>query len=464
MRRTKIVATIGPACETKEKIEEMIEAGVDVFRFNMKHATVEWHSEKMGWVEQVCKKMGVRVGMLLDLQGPEVRIDGIDEAMRVEKGQRVKFVAPGNEGIWLDHPQIFAGLKKGQVVYADDGFLEFVVVEASKEMAVMKVVEGESIKPRKTVNFPGMHLDFQALVEKDLENLSLASRHHVDFVALSFVRSGADVQMLRKELMKMKVEGKIISKIEHPDAIEKFDEVLAESDGIMVARGDLGIEYPMEEVPGLQKMMVRRCREEGKPVIVATQMLESMIENIRPTRAEVSDVANAVYDSADAVMTSGETASGKYPVRAVKTMARIIEKVDESCSPGEIAEEGFGGDQTSAMLKVASELVEYGDEYKALVVLTESGRKARCLSRLRPKVPIVALSREDKTVDQLKLSWGVVPCLFEYKKVDRVSKLKIGEFLQRQGVMGKRGKFVLVYGNVEGDSGKTSVVRVMEVG
>jgi pyruvate kinase len=315
MRKTKIVATIGPACDAPEQIRQMIKAGVNVFRFNMKHSEIEWHSERMERVEHACKELGTRVAILMDLQGPEVRIAEVpDQWQVVENGDTVRFCRPGGNGIVLDHPSVFEVLQKGQTVYADDGFLEFLVTKTTHEYAEAEVVEGGPIKPRKTVNFPGAHLDFAALVEKDLEQLTLTAKHHVDYVALSFVRRAEDVGILRQELSNLKVTSKIIAKIEHPEAIAHFDLILAASDGVMVARGDLGVEYPLEEVPGLQKMIVKRAREEGKPVIVATQMLESMISNPRPTRAEVSDVANAVYEGTDAVMLSAESATGSYPV------------------------------------------------------------------------------------------------------------------------------------------------------
>jgi len=463
MRKTKIVATIGPVCDSEEAITDLIKAGVDVFRFNMKHGNVEWHSQRMSLVEKVCDKLGVRVAMLLDLQGPEIRIDHIPGGTRLLKqGDRFKFVPEGENDVVLDRPQIFEEVKVGQTVYADDGFLEFKIVKVGKDFMEVEVVEGGELKERKTTNFVGARLGVKALVEKDLEHLSLVARHHVDFVALSFVRRAEDMKELRGVVAKYKVDCGVVAKIEHPEAVEHFNEILAESDAIMVARGDLGIEYPMEEVPGLQKMMIRRAREEGKPIIVATQMLESMTTNVRPTRAEVSDVANAVYDGADAVMLSGETASGKYPLKAVKTMAKIVGRVDKDCDPGEIGDGVAGMDQTAILLRAATEVARWDKEVKALVVLTDSGRKARLLSRLRPCLPIVALSKKEKTVDMLKLSYGVMPMEFEYTRGERISKMKISEMLKHKGIL-LSGKFVLVYGNVAGDSGKTSVVRVMEV-
>lgn len=463
MRKTKIVATIGPACDSEEAITQLIEAGVDVFRFNMKHGNVEWHSQRMGLIEKVCDRLGVRVAMMLDLQGPEIRIDHIPGGTRMLRdGETFRFVPEGENDVVLDRPQIFDEVKVGQTIYADDGFLEFKIVKVGKKFMEVEVVEGGELKERKTTNFVGAKLGVKALVEKDLEHLSLVARHHVDFVALSFVRRAEDMRELKEVMAKYKVDCGVIAKIEHPEAVEHFNEILAESDAIMVARGDLGIEYPMEEVPGLQKMMIRRAREEGKPIIVATQMLESMTTNVRPTRAEVSDVANAVYDSADAVMLSGETASGRYPLRAVKTMAKIAARVDKDCGWGEIGNGTAGLDQTGILLRAATEIAKGEEEVRVLVVLTDSGRKARLLSRLRPCLPVIALSKREKTVDMLKLSYGVIPMEFEYTKGERISKMGIGTILKKKGIL-EKGKFVLVYGNVAGDSGKTSVVRVMEI-
>lgn len=468
MRKTKIVATIGPACDTPDMIERMIMAGVNVFRFNMKHGDMDWHSDRMELVEQVCKKTKTRVAMLMDLQGPEVRIDHVpEEYSSVEPGDVVRFCKPGGKGIALDHPEIFDDLKKGQVIFADDGFLEFQVKKVTAQGAEVEVIEGGVIKVRKTANFPGMHLSFPALIEKDINQLSLAARHHVDFVALSFVRSKEDVMVLRKELEKHKIDAMIISKIEHPEAIVRFDEILDQSDGIMVARGDLGIEYPMEEVPALQKMIVRRCQSVGKPVIVATQMLESMIEHPRPTRAEVSDVANAVYDGADAIMLSAESAAGKYPIRSVKLMNRVALKVESVVGYAEPTIDWASGGQTAAVVKAANTLMECGYDgvcdLKAYVVLTETGKTAEYLSRLRPRMPIYALSHSWKTLDQLNMVWGVIPVHYPYEKVPQIDIGKILTALKKQNVLEKGDKVVLIHGERWGESGYTSVVRVQEV-
>ena len=469
MRRTKIVATIGPAFDTKEGIQRIIEAGVDVVRFNMKHNTLDWHSERMEMVEGVCQEQNKRVAMLIDLQGPEVRIDEVPEEYKnVKPGDKVRFCCAGGEGISLDHPGIFEMMGDEGTIFADDGFLEFKITQKEEKCVEVEVVEGGEIKPRKTVNFPGIHLDFPALIEKDIEHLSLTTRHHVDFVALSFVRSAGDIKTLREELKKYDVKCKIIAKIEHPDAVIHFDEILDASDGIMVARGDLGIEYPMEEVPGLQKMMVRRCREEGKPVIIATQMLESMIDNIRPTRAEVSDVANAAYDSADALMLSGETAVGKHPSRVVKTMSKIAEKVDYSGEkPGLNIDWDHSG-QTAAVVSSAYQLMKSGYhgacDLQAFVVLTETGKTAEYLSRMRPDLPIYALSQKNLTLDQLKLSWGVIPVYCEtYSKHEKIDEVEVINCLKNFGFLEEGKQVIMIYGEKMGKPGLTSVVRLQKI-
>ena len=424
MRRTKIIATLGPSSDNADAVGKLIDAGANVFRFNMKHNTPEWHSNLMQIVEKVCEEKGVRVGMLLDLQGPEIRITQLLEKKTIHKGETIQFCAPGGVGIALDHSSVFGQVAVGQKVFIDDGVVELEITEISENHFQTKVIEGGVVKDRKTVNFPGAKLTFPTLIDRDLENLSLAARHEVDFVALSFVRSAENIRILQKEMEKMDIKARIIAKIEHPDAVENFDEIVLVSDGIMVARGDLGIEYPLEEVPHLQKMMVKKAREEGRVVIIATQMLESMVTNTRPTRAEVSDVANAVYDGADAIMLSAESASGKYPARAVETMARIAMRVDSLASAPAITVDWKEGGEESMMVGSAVELLRLFDEAEmeiaAMLLVTDSPKTVQYLSRLRPHVPIIVVSSKPRIFDQLSLSWGVIPVNNPSKKISDI--------------------------------------------
>lgn len=470
MRRTKIVATIGPACENDDTLIKMVEVGVDVFRFNMKHGEVAWHSKMMVKLEKVCKEKGVRAATLIDLQGPEVRIDGLPKSpMLVNQGDRFWFTGSkdGGFGVVLDHQAVIPLVKAGNIIYADDGFLEFRVTEAKREAFEVEVIEGGELKNRKTVNFPGIKMDFPCLVDKDLELLSLTARHTVDYVALSFVRSPEDVMTLQREIEKLKVDSAIIAKIEHPEAVAQFEEILNIADGIMVARGDLGIEYPLEEVPALQKMMVQRAIEVGKPVIVATQMLESMHTKSRPTRAEVSDVANAVYDRADAVMLSGETAIGKYPIKAVTMMSSICSKTEPAIPTYHPEAMQATGSQGEAMVAAAYQLsLTYADKakkVKAFVVMTETGRTARLLAKLRPTLPIYALSNQVRTLDKLKLNWGIESVYFAYEKNRETNPREVLTMMQQRGILMSGDKVIVIYGERWGEAGQTSVVRIQEV-
>ena len=469
MRKTKIVATIGPGSDAEEMIGELIKAGVNVFRFNMKHGEIDWHRDRMQRIERVCGELNRRVAVLIDLQGPEVRIAQLPEGMEsIEKGQDVWFVREGSDGIVLDHPDILSTMHEGQVVYASDGFLEFVAVEVQDERVRLEVVQGGPIATRKTVNFPGAELDFPTLMGNDFASLDLVMSEHVDYVALSFVRSARDIQLLRDELKKRDSHCKIVAKIEHPSAVAHFAEILDVSDAVMVARGDLGLEYPLEEVPALQKKIVHKCQQAGKPVIVATQMLESMTEHPRPTRAEVSDVANAVFDGTDAVMLSGETANGKYPLKSVQVMAKVAKEAEATALYHPVEIDWSEGGQTAAVVAAADRLADLtsggsGRRVETFVVLTETGKTAELLARLRPALPILAVSRSSETLDQLTLSWGVVPVYFEHSDQDQVNVNDVVGHLSGVGLLRHGDKVIVVHGEQWGSSGTTSVVRIQDV-
>jgi pyruvate kinase len=304
-------------------------------------------------------------------------------------------------------------------------------------------------------------------VEKDIELLSLTARHTVDYVALSFVRSKDDVDCLREQLNQLKVDCGIIAKIEHPDAVNNFEEILAVTDGIMVARGDLGVEYPIEIVPSIQKRLVKRCLEVGKPVIVATQMLDSMIKNPRPTRAEVSDIANTIYDRADAIMLSGESASGKYPTKAVKMMVSVAKNTEPTLEEVTVPSIIESGSQREAMVMAAYQLAtsyqENGERVEAFVVMTQTGVTAQLLSRLRPNFPILALADSTRTLDRLKLVWGVEPVDYDYNKGEVTDTYEVLQNLKERGYLQPKQKVIIVYGERWGQTGQTSVVRIQEV-
>ena len=478
-KKTKIVATIGPVSESEEKIKKMILAGVDCFRFNMKHGEMSWHEETMKRIRKVSKHLKRTVAILMDLQGPEIRTGKIvGGKMKLKKGERVWFTGDqeiadksDKKMIVIDKVEVLEQLKKGNKVLMDDGFLSFKVVGKSHLRGVIgveaKVFKGGVLTSRKGVNVPGMYLDIPVLVERDFECLSVSNKEDVDWVALSFVGTAKDIHVLRKELKKRDIKAGVIAKVERADALKNLDEIIDAADGVMVARGDLGVEIPLHEVPYWQKEMIRRCREKAKPVITATQMLQSMIDNPTPTRAEVSDVANAVYDGTDAVMLSGETASGKYPVEAVKVMSEESSFTESKVeySSVELIKKEMG--QTAAMVIAANELIECGYrgvcDLSAVVVLTETGKSARYLSRLRPKLPVIGVTSDKKVRDMMKLYWGVRPYYYPFKRQSEMSVGKILEFLKESGEIKKGQNVVMIYGEVWGKPGLTSVVRIQAV-
>jgi pyruvate kinase len=350
----------------------------------------------------------------------------------------------------------------------DDGRLEFRVMERRGNSVKLKTVKGGEVKSRKGINIPEMDCQtIKALVRRDFECLGMNNCQDVDWVALSFVGRVEDIEYLKRELKRRKIEAKVVAKIERLGALQNLTEIIKEADGVMVARGDLGVEVPLYEVPYWQKEIIRQCREQAKPVITATEMLQSMIESPRPTRAEVSDVANAVYDGTDGVMLSAESAAGKYPVEAVKVMRQeaSFSETKVEYPEVEITKEGLG--QTAAVVTAANALIECGYrgvcDLAAVVVLTETGTTARYLSRLRPKLPILGVTSSRKTRDQMKLLWGVRPFYFPFKRQSEMSIRKILEFLKKEGQIKPGENVVMIYGELWGKPGLTSVVRIQAV-
>lgn len=441
---TKIVATLGPATETAEVMEALINAGMNVARFNTKHGTPEWHLERIHRVKEVAKKMGKSIGVLLDLQGPEIRINTKDGApFELKAGETAKFVStePGEREMNIP-ANVIEALQVGDTVSTDDGACEYKVVKKDKTSVTVQSPIDITVKHRKTMNTPGIVIDMPSLIENDLVQLDNMTDDDIDFVGLSFVRDTKDIAILRDELKKRGLHTDVVAKIENQAAIDNLDEIIEASDAVMVARGDLAVEVPFEGLAHYQKMIIEKCRTAGKPVITATQMLKSMTFEPRPTRAEVSDVANAIYDGTDAVMLSEETTIGKYPVECIETQARIA-AYNEPLTENNLWDFADAGD-VSAITYAASSLLDFSEEDVDLVVcLTASGETARQLSRFRPEVEIKAVTNSKSTYNKLALVYGVEPVLVDDKAFKYSSELEILDQLKANQVV-KIGQKVLI--------------------
>ena len=420
MKRTKIVATIGPATNTKSKLKQLIKAGMNVARINFSHGTYQSNGQLIAFIKELREEMKIPVGIMADLQGPRIRTL-VNQEIRLKKDETVlvfdssekdKNISQINcQHFSLDWPGIIKNIKIGNEILVEDGLIKLEVIEKRKDSLKVKAVNGGIIKNHKGVNIPDAKLKVGAITAKDEKDLEFALAQDIDFVALSFVSNAGEIvkakNKIKKILKRFDQLPQVIAKIERKEAIKNINKIIEAADGIMVARGDLGIEMEESKVVLYQKEIVAKCLRSVTPVIVATQMLNSMIENPRPTRAEVGDVSNAVIDHADAVMLSGETASGKYPTQAVETMRDIIEKTEES--PFDNLQHGFLGDKqdsvSAAIADSAHELVK-NTKAKAIVVASVSGFTARMISRHRPENPVFVMTNNEKTHQQLSLVWG----------------------------------------------------------
>ena len=444
---TKIVATLGPATETEEIMEALINAGMDVARFNTKHGTPEWHLERIHRVKKIAEKLNRSVGVLLDLQGPEIRINTKGgESFEVKENDLIRFTSeePGEKEMNIPS-NVVEAIQIGDLVSIDDGICEFEVVKKDKNSLTVKVLGDYTIKHRKTMNTPGLVIDMPSLIENDLIQLDNMTDDDIDFVGLSFVRDTKDIAILRDELKKRNLHTDVVAKIENQAALDNLDEIIAASDAVMVARGDLAVEVPFERLTYYQKMIIEKCRIAGKPVITATQMLESMTYNPRPTRAEVSDVAHAIYDGTDAVMLSGETTLGKYPVKCVVTQAKIA-AYNEPFTENYLWDWADEGD-VSAITHAAFSLLDSTKEEVDLVVcLTASGKTARQLSRFRPDIKIKAVTCDKSVYNKLSLVYGVEPIHSCGDSFDYSSELDIITNLKANGVVEVGQKVLIVAG------------------
>ncbi len=463
-RNVKILATLGPASDTVEMIGNLHKAGADVFRLNMSHGSHDEIRVKHAMIRAVEEELGSTIGILADLQGPKLRVGVFaNESEELVVGATFRLdldeAAGSDQRVCLPHPEIFSVLKEGASLLVNDGKIRLRVKSCGADFADCEVITGGAISNRKGVNVPDVVLPLAALSEKDRADLEFVCALGVDWLALSFVQRSEDVTEARALA---KGRAAILSKIEKPSAVECFDEILAVSDGIMVARGDLGVELPVAAVPPIQKRLVRRCRAVGKPVIVATQMLESMIESPMPTRAEVSDVATAIYEGADAVMLSAESAAGSFPIEAVTTMNNVAYEVERDPTYTQIIEASRTASRSGiadAMVAAAREIAETTD-VKAICCFTHSGTTALLTARERPRVPIIALTPLKGTARRLALSWGVTCVLTD--ELDRFKKAVVSATrAARNEGFASEDDFVVVTAGVPFNvPGSTNILRV----
>ena len=466
MRKTKIVCTIGPVSESTEVIEELVRSGMDVARLNFSHGSLQGHDSKIESLREISRKLGRNVAILQDLAGPKIRIGPFKKGHAVLKPQgwfilTTRDVAGNEKEVSVNYPNLPLEVKPGDTILIGDGALELEASETTRTDIRCRVIAGGHIFSRKGINLPLGTLKIPSLTENDRKNLIFGIKKGIDFVALSYVRRAEDIKGARKI---MKSEGSkipIIAKIETRQALDNIDALLEEVDGIMVARGDLGVETPLERVPLVQKMLIGKANSLGKPVITATQMLGSMVDNPRPTRAEVTDIANAIFDGTDALMLSEETAVGNYPIESVRTMANVATASEEGFPYKLFEGKGHGRrGYTSDAISYGAYLLAQEVDAKAIVTPTESGMTARLVSRYRPAHPVVALSPNEGTIKQLSLSWGVIPLKVD-RFVDTDDMIEKAKRITVEMGFAKRGdKIVLTAGLPIGVAGNTNIIKI----
>ncbi|WP_415951710.1 pyruvate kinase [Streptomyces sp. KLOTTS4A1] len=471
MRRSKIVCTLGPAVDSYEQLKALIEAGMNVARFNFSHGSHAEHQERYDRVRQAAADTGKAIGVLADLQGPKIRLETFAEGpVELVRGDEFTITTedvPGDKSICgTTYKGLPGDVAKGDQVLINDGNVELKVVSVDGPRVRTVVIEGGVISDHKGINLPGAAVNVPALSEKDVEDLRFALRMGCDIVALSFVRDAADVKDVHKIMDEEGRRVPVIAKVEKPQAVANMEGVVAAFDGVMVARGDLAVEYPLEKVPMVQKRLVELCRRNAKPVIVATQMMESMITNSRPTRAEASDVANAILDGADAVMLSAESSVGAYPIETVKTMSKIVKAAE-----GELLSKGLQPlvpgkkprTQGGSVARAAAEIAEFLDA-RTLVAFTHSGDTARRLARYRPVQPILAFTTTEDTRNQLALSWGVNTQIVPHvDNTDDMVELVDAEMM-KINACSEGDTIIITAGSPPGVPGTTNMVRVHHLG
>ena len=470
MKKTKIVATIGPASESEEVLRKLFTEGVNVARLNFSHGSHQEHKLKIDRIKKLRREMDLPIGIMLDTKGPEIRLGDIDGEVLLQSGEEFILTNKdlvGDEKIAsISYKDLYKDVRVGGKILIDDGLVELVVKEIRGEEIITKVENSGLVSSHKGVNVPGANLNLPALTERDIEDIKFGIKEDIDFIAASFVRSREDVLAIRKVLEEERdYTTKIISKIESQRAVEEIDEIIEVSDGIMVARGDLGVEIETEAVPIVQKEIIKKCNIVGKTVITATQMLDSMIRNPRPTRAETNDVANAVLDGTSAVMLSGETASGKYPLEAVVTMRKILEYTENTIDHEEILENRIRDVEKSMTNSIGRSACVIARDLgaEAIITATTSGNTSRAIAKFRPETPIIASTPFEKIKNQLSLVWGISPVkVLNFKDTDNLIDASM-EIAVAKGFIKSGDLVVLTAGVPAGIAGSTNLLKIESV-
>ncbi|MDI9484036.1 MAG: pyruvate kinase [Bacillota bacterium] len=470
MRKTKIVCTIGPASESPETLRALIRAGMNVARLNFSHGALEEHLQRINSLREAAAELDANLAILLDIQGPKIRVGQLATGpIEIIPGQEYTLTVdpyPGDHSkIHVDYPYLNRDLRPGSVIYIDDGLLELRVQEVKGPDVICQVVVGGELSARKGVSLPGVDVDLPALTKEDIEHIRFGVKHNVDFVAASFVRRGEHVEEVRRIIQEAGGTQHVVAKIESSAGLRNIDEIIAAADAVMVARGDLGVEIAAEEVPLAQRMLIRKCNRAGKPVITATQMLDSMIRNPRPTRAEVTDVANAIFEGTDCVMLSGETAMGRYPVRAVQVMDRIARRMEQVIDYGAVLREKAveARSQIDQAVTLAACQVTHDLGLELMICSTFSGSTARSLSQKRPKATIFAISQNPHVVRQLAMSWGVFAAYQEKDSdVERSIRQALDKAIKRN-LLAPGDVVTIVTGLSVGVPGETNMLQVRKV-
>lgn len=472
MRKTKIVCTIGPSSESLENTKKLIQAGMNVARLNFSHGDFEEHGNRIKNIGLANKELGTSVAILLDTKGPEIRLGKLkEEPIELVQGDAITLTTEDILGdrsrIPVTYDNLPNDLSIGSTVLIDDGLIGLKVEAIEGTEIHCRIVNSGPIKSKKGVNVPGVKISLPGITEKDANDIIFGIGQGIDFIAASFVRKASDVLEIRELLEKHNASHiQIISKIENQEGVDNLDEILEVSDGLMVARGDLGVEIPAEEVPLVQKMMIKKCNLAGKPVITATQMLDSMQRNPRPTRAEASDVANAIFDGTDAIMLSGETAAGKYPVESVQTMSRIAERAEEALEYREIFMKQANAQQNSVTEAISQAVANSALELnaKAIITSTQSGFTARMVSKYRPKSPIIAVTTDEKVMRRLALGWGVLPVKGDNADTTDEMFENAVKGAMNTGLLSLGDTVVITAGVPVGRAGTTNLIKIHHIG